>query len=196
MRPAYLAFVALALLAGSAGYVTQQWLKRQSDTALPPPVVSAPAPAAAAGAAATAPVSGPLGHSFTAPDGSAHRLDEWAGKLLVVNFWATWCPPCLREIPAFVELQDRHGAAGLQFVGIALDQAEPVADFVADKAINYPVLVGNEDVARFMQELGNQIGGLPYTVVFDRDGEVVLTHQGEWDADAARTALEGLLQGS
>jgi thiol-disulfide isomerase/thioredoxin len=193
MRPAPFAFLALALIAGSSGYITQQWLRRQAADA-PPPLAGPAAPAADVPAAA--PPAGPLDWSFVAPDGTSHRLDEWAGKVLVVNFWATWCPPCLREIPAFVALQARHGEAGLQFVGIALDQAEPVAAFAADKGVNYPVLVGDENVARFMQALGNEIGGLPYTVVFDRTGEVVLTHQGEWAAEEAAASLEGLLEGS
>ncbi|MGE0485036.1 MAG: TlpA family protein disulfide reductase [Gammaproteobacteria bacterium] len=190
MRPAPFVFLALALIAGSSGYVTQQWLKRQAATDAPT------MPVAAKRVATEGSPAGPLEWSFAAPDGSTHRLDEWAGKVLVVNFWATWCPPCLREIPAFIDLQARHGAAGLQFVGIALDQAEPVAAFVAGKGVNYPVLVGDQNVVRFMQALGNQIGGLPYTVVFDRAGEVVLTRQGEWSAKAAADSLEALLEGS
>ncbi|MEQ8496997.1 MAG: TlpA disulfide reductase family protein, partial [Gammaproteobacteria bacterium] len=109
-------------------------------------------------------------------------------------FWATWCPPCLREIPAFVALQQEHREDGLQFIGIALDEPAPVADFTAEKGINYPVLVGSNEVVRLMQALGNAIGGLPYTVVLDASGEVVLTHQGEWAAEEAAAALGEFLK--
>lgn len=178
-----LALVALALLAGSAGFVAQHWRS---------PPASAPATAPATKTVAVEPAE-PLAWSFARPDGTTQTLDAWRGRIVVLNFWATWCPPCLREIPAFVALQAELGAAGVQFVGIALDQAEPVQAFVADKGVNYPVLIGDQDVARFMVSLGNEIGALPYTAVLDRAGTVVYTHQGEWAPDAARATLEELL---
>lgn len=189
MRPRHLVLIALALLAGSAGYVTQHWLQRdggRDDEASVDAAEFATAPR-------TAEPERPLDWSFSSPDGEQQALADWAGKLVVINFWATWCPPCLREIPAFVELQQELGDAGVQFIGIALDQAEPVKNFVADKGVNYPVLIGDQDVARFMVFLGNEIGALPYTVVLDRAGEVILRHQGEWEAAAAGTALREMV---
>lgn len=126
-------------------------------------------------------------------EGREHSLSEWAGKILVVNFWATWCTPCVVEIPAFVQLQSELSARGLQFVGIALDDPVAAGKFAAEHAMNYPVLAGDENVARLMQGLGNTIGALPYTVVFDRAGRIVYTQQGEWHVDAARRVLETLL---
>jgi thiol-disulfide isomerase/thioredoxin len=126
-------------------------------------------------------------------EGREHSLSEWAGKILVVNFWATWCPPCVVEIPAFIKLQTDFEARGLQFVGIALDDPQAAAKFATERAINYPILVGDDNVARLMEGLGNTIGALPYTVVFDRQGQVVHTHQGEWTPAAARQLLEPLL---
>lgn len=125
--------------------------------------------------------------------GREHSLSEWDGKILVVNFWATWCLPCIVEIPTFVKLQAELGARGLQFVGVALDDRAAAATFAAERAINYPVLVGDDDVARLMQSLGNEIGALPYTVVFDRDGNIVHTQQGEWELAEARRILKPLL---
>ncbi len=188
MRALYpLVLVALALLAGTAGYVTHRMLAAGDPAPAPATAALDPVPAARA-----APEQ-PLAWSFATLDGERRRLDAWPAEVVVLNFWATWCPPCLREIPAFVELQARHGADGLQFIGIALDQPEQVAAFVAEHTMNYPVLVGNDDVIRFMQQLGNAIGGLPYTVVL-AGGEVVLTHQGEWDAAEAAETLAGLLK--
>jgi len=185
MRPQHLALIALALLAGSTGYVAQRWLSRPSPPALA---------AAEVDNAASADPARLLDWSFATPAGGREALSTWAGKIIVVNFWATWCPPCLREIPAFVELQTALATDGVQFVGIALDQAEPVQAFVDDKGVNYPVLIGDQDVARFMVRLGNTIGALPYTVVLDRNGDVVASHQGEWDAEVADATLRKLIE--
>ena len=182
MKPASLGLVALALLAATAGYGLHQY--------------SARARLEQAQALASAPVTPPADSvptavfdwSFADVAGMPQPLAQWRGQLLVLNFWATWCPPCLKEIPAFVELQQRLGGRGLQFVGIALDEVEAVQPFLKDHAINYPVLLGDQDVARFMTVLGNQIGALPFTVVVGRDGRVLAMHQGEWSAaDAAKT---------
>jgi len=195
MRPFHLVLVALALLAGSAGYVTHRALRQ--DVSAPPAAVAGPAVSPAVSVArATAAAAAPLDWHLATPAGAQRRLGDLAGRVTVLNFWATWCPPCLREIPAFVALQEAHGEAGLQFIGIALDEAAAVADFVAEKGVNYPVLVGANDVVRLMQTLGNEIGGLPYTVVLDAGGAVVFTKQGEWPAEAAAESLDGFLKGS
>jgi thiol-disulfide isomerase/thioredoxin len=79
---------------------------------------------------------------FRDPDGNPHRLSEWNGKLLLLNFWATWCTPCLKEIPLLVETQREHGPHGLQIVGIAMDDVAPVRAFAQRLQINYPIMVG------------------------------------------------------
>ena len=188
MRAYPLVVVALSLIAGSAGFVTHRALLAGSEpTAAVAVITAAPAPASR-----SAPDS-PLEWSFMTLTGESKALSSWPGKVTVLNFWATWCPPCLREIPAFMAIQNELGADGVQFIGIALDQVEAVTPFVADKGVNYPILVGDADVIRFMQTLGNEIGGLPYTAVIDAHGEVLFTHQGEWHAEDARQILTGAL---
>ena len=108
--------------------------------------------------------------SFTDLAGQTQPLDQWRGKVLVVNFWATWCPPCLKEIPEFIRMQARYREQGLQFVGVAIDQPEKVAPFAEKMGFNYPVLIGALDAVELLRTLGNQHGGLPFTVVFDRSG--------------------------
>jgi peroxiredoxin len=162
----WVAFGVVALLAAGGGY----WLQTSG---------------AGADAAAAAPAS-VLDASFPDLQGQPLHLETYRGKLVVLNFWATWCPPCLKEMPAFVRLQQKYGGQGLQFVGIALDTREEVARFVSEHGIDFPIVAGEENVAIYMQRLGNGIGALPFTVVVDRDGAVRHTHQGEWpEADAA-----------
>ncbi|MDO9224978.1 MAG: TlpA disulfide reductase family protein [Pseudomonadota bacterium] len=117
-------------------------------------------------------------------------LTQWLGKVVVVNFWAPWCPPCRNEIPGFIALQDQHGAAGLQFIGVALDEHDKVAAFVESEGINYPTLLGGGEAVELGRIAGNRLGGLPYTVVFDRKGNAVAGLTGE----VSRERMEALVQ--
>lgn len=116
---------------------------------------------------------------FTDLKGNASSLEPWRGRVLVINFWGTWCPPCREEIPVFVRLQERHGARGLQFIGIALDQREKVVEFAQEFKINYPLLMGGLETMELMRKTGNNAGVVPYTMVFDRDGSLVSREIGE-----------------
>ena len=136
---------------------------------------------------------GVLAATFPDLSGELHRIGSWKGKVLVVNFWATWCPPCLEEIPMFVRLQQALGQRGLQFVGIAVDQPDKVADFVAKNAVNYPVMIGQLDAIKIAESAGNDSGGLPYTLVFDRQGRVESRHFGGLTERELKPIIEKLL---
>lgn len=110
--------------------------------------------------------------------GAPQALEQWRGRVLVVNFWATWCAPCREEIPGFVRLQARHGARGLQFVGIAIDQPDKVAEFAREFQINYPLLMGGLETMELLRQTGNRAGVLPYTLVLDRGGRVISREPG------------------
>ena len=103
-------------------------------------------------------------------EGNPQSLDQWRGKVLVVNFWATWCAPCREEIPLFVKLQKEYGERGLQFVGIAIDQPEKVRPYAAELGMNFPVLIGGADAIDLTRTLGNSASVLPFTVILDRKG--------------------------
>lgn len=105
--------------------------------------------------------------------GQPQPLNQWRGKVLVVNFWATWCAPCREEIPVFVGLQDKYRAQGLQFIGIAIDQREPVQAFAKEFGINYPVLLGGIESVEMSRRAGNRVGALPFTLIIDRNGRIV-----------------------
>lgn len=111
-------------------------------------------------------------HSFPAPDGTTLALASLRGRPLLVNFWATWCPPCLQEMPDLDRLQATHAARGLQVVGLALEEAAPVRQFLAKRPVGFAIgLAGTAGVA-LTRQLGNDKGGLPFTAVFDRSGEL------------------------
>ena len=118
--------------------------------------------------------------ALTLPDatGEQETLGQWKGKVLIVNFWATWCEPCKEEMPRFIKLQDEFGPKGLQFVGVAIDQPEKVRAFAKDIGLNYPTLVGGYGAIELSKTLGNRVGALPFTVVLDRAGGVVHTQLG------------------
>jgi thiol-disulfide isomerase/thioredoxin len=112
------------------------------------------------------------------PDGNPQSLGQWRGKVIVVNFWATWCAPCREEMPLFVKAQAEHGASGVQFVGIAVDDAGKAKQFAQEIGLNYPTLIGGYGAMELSKTLGNTIMALPFTVVVDRSGQVLLNHLG------------------
>jgi thiol-disulfide isomerase/thioredoxin len=128
-------------------------------------------------------------------DGRPQALAQWRGKVLVVNFWATWCAPCREEIPAFMKAQDKWAAKGLQVVGIAIDEADKVRPYAAALKINYPILVAGVDGVELVRQAGNRLGGLPYTVVFNREGGAVHSQLGGMDEQKLEALMQSLLGG-
>jgi len=110
--------------------------------------------------------------------GERTTLSTWRGKVLVVNFWASWCPPCREEIPGLVRAQAKHAANGVQIVGIAIDSAAKARESATELKVDYPVLVAGFETVDLMRRLGNRAGGLPYTVILNRDGGFVERHLG------------------
>ncbi|MCG8426420.1 MAG: TlpA family protein disulfide reductase [Chromatiales bacterium] len=117
--------------------------------------------------------------SFPDLEGNLRNLQEWKGKVLVVNFWATWCPPCRKEMPLFIETQAKYANTDLQFIGIAIDDPDMVQDFYDVYDINFPVLIGDPKAIEMANNLGNRFDSLPFTAVFDRSGATRYIQAGE-----------------
>jgi thiol-disulfide isomerase/thioredoxin len=116
--------------------------------------------------------------SLSDPSGRPQMMSQWRGKVLVVNFWATWCAPCRKEIPALIRVQHKYALNGVQFVGIALDNVSKVRDYAEEMRIDYVLLIGGIETLGVTKDLGNRAGVLPFTVVLDRAGKVAYGHTG------------------
>jgi thiol-disulfide isomerase/thioredoxin len=127
------------------------------------------------------------------PSGRPQPLSQWQGKVLVVNFWATWCGPCREEMPDLVRAQKEYGAKGLQIVGIAADDADKVQQFAKEIELNYPALIGGYAAIDLSKDLGNSLVALPFTLVVDRKGKVAYTHLGPVKPDKLRDVIIQLL---
>lgn len=122
--------------------------------------------------------------------GQAHLIGDWRGKTLVVNFWAAWCQPCREEMPAFARLQKKYASQGVQFVGIAIDNAKNVSDFSERMPVGYPLLIAETEGGELMRRLGNVSMGLPYTVVLHPDGSAALVQLGRLSEQTLDTFLQ------
>ena len=180
--------LALCLAAGAAGLGVYEWLAPEPAK---PAIGETPVAPAMAPSEALAASMEDLGGSGT------RKLADWRGKALMVNFWATWCAPCREEIPLLVKLQAKYAAQGLQVVGIATDETDKtrVQEYLKRMVVNYPMLMGDENVASLVAGFGGNLVGLPYTIVLDRNGRPLKVHAGELDPDEAEKLVQmALLQ--
>lgn len=123
-------------------------------------------------------------------DGNERSITEWDGKALVINFWATWCAPCRREIPLLIEMQNELIDKNVQFIGIAIDDPVAVSRYAEQTAFNYPILVGEQDGIDAAEAFGADVVALPMTVFTDQAGRVVEIHAGE----IKRQEIEAILK--
>ena len=126
-------------------------------------------------------------------DGSQQDINQWQGKLVLVNFWATWCPPCLEEIPVFLSLRKKYADSGFEVIGISIDDVSKVAKFRETMQISYPLLDGEKNGMVLMHALGNKIGGLPYSVLFDRSGKAVEIKSGPYQQQELKNLIDKFL---
>ena len=123
----------------------------------------------------------------------SRTLNNFKGKVVVLNFWATWCPPCRQEMPAFSKLQNSLGGKDVQFIGLGIDSPSAIKEFALQFPVSYPLLMGGSAGMELMRELGNQNAALPYTVVFRKDGQPAFSHLGMLTEEMLEARLKPLL---
>jgi thiol-disulfide isomerase/thioredoxin len=126
-------------------------------------------------------------------DGRQTLLKDWDSKILVVNFWAPWCAPCRREIPALIEIQRDYAARDVRILGIAFDTEEQVRRFAEEYHIDYPLFLSGNRTAMYNVAFDNPSGSLPYTALLDRNQRILFQHNGELTSQQLRAQLEALL---
>ena len=131
-----------------------------------------------------------LSQSFPDTQGAAVSLSRWAGRPVVANFWATWCPPCVKEMPELDALHKKYPS--VQFVGLGVDTAVNIRAFMHKVHVSYPLLVTGHDGIQLMRDLGNQAGGLPFTVVFDAKGRQIDRVLGQIKPTQFERVIQGL----
>ena len=133
---------------------------------------------------------------FVLPDlnGKDQEVGQWDGKVVLVNFWATWCPPCRREIPEFVKIREKYAEQGFEVVGIAIEEnREAVREFARETGVNYPLLIGTQPAVEVAQSYGNRLVALPYSAMFDRQGTIRFMRPGELSGETLEIELKKLL---
>jgi thiol-disulfide isomerase/thioredoxin len=191
-------YVVVAVVAAAAGFGIYRYAiePRVAPSATGPTVghvaqaIDKPSPGAEAPAESPPPIPDVL-PDFTLADldGKPTSIRSWPGKSMIVNFWATWCAPCRREIPLLKTIQQRHGAEGFQVVGVAVDFREDVVKFAKEIGMDYPVLIGEQDGLEAVNKFGQGSIGFPFTVFTDRQQRIVLFHLGEIDQAKADVLL-------
>jgi peroxiredoxin len=168
----------LALLAGGGAAALGAWLSARR-------LAPAPVPDAA--------VEVFFAQTFPDADGTPQPLAQWRGRVLVVNFWATWCPPCVEEMPDLQAVRDEYRGRGVEVVGIGIDNAEKIRAFRDRMNLRLPLLVAGAGGSQMGQALGNLSGALPYTVLIDRDGRVAQRKLGQIKPAELRQWLDAQL---
>lgn len=165
--------VLLAVISGGAGiyFGTQKF------------ALTTPEPAA---------VANLFGQTLPDASGKEQSLAQWRGKILIVNFWATWCGPCVEEMPELTHLQHELPAKNMQIIGVGIDSPANVADFAAKLKISYPLYVAGMRGTELTRLFGNQSGGLPYTVLIAADGHIKKTYLGRLKIEELRQDLASM----
>ncbi len=173
-RRQWIGIVGISLLALFAGVLTSQWIFKTG-------LASDPA------------IKAFFANPWQTPDGKSVDTSEWRGKVLVVNFWASWCPPCVEEMPALDKLQREFSSQNVLFVGIGIDSPSNIREFLAKTPVSYPIVIGGLEGSNLSKQLGNAQGALPYTIVINAKGKATSSKLGKISEEELRSAIKSVL---
>ena len=170
-RRQLLSICGISLLALLGGVLTSQWISK-------------------AGLASEPSVKAFFANSWQAPDGKPVNTSEWQGKVLVVNFWASWCPPCIEEMPTLDLLSQESLQQNVLFVGIGIDSPSNIREFLKSTPVSYPIVIGCLEGSNLSKQMGNTQGALPYTVIINPKGKATYTKLGKISEEELRKAIK------
>ena len=170
-RRQWIIISAVSLLALLGGALTSQWISKT-------------------GLASDTSVKAFLANPWQSPDGKPVDTSQWQGKVLIVNFWASWCPPCVEEMPALDQLQQEYLQQNVLFVGIGIDSPSNIREFLKKTSVSYPIVIGGLEGSNLSKQMGNTQGALPYTVIINAKGKSVYTKLGKISEDELRNAIK------
>ena len=173
-RRQWISIAGISLVALLAGVLTSQWIYKTS-------LASDPA------------IKAFFANPWQTPDGKTVDTAQWQGKVLVVNFWASWCPPCVEEMPTLDKLQQEFLKQKVLFVGIGIDTPSNIRQFLETTLVSYPIVMGGLQGSQIGKALGNSQGALPYTVVINAKGQVTNTKLGKINEDELRKQIKAAL---
>ena len=170
-RRQWIIICGVGLLALLGGALTSQWISKT-------------------GLASDSSVKAFFANPWQSPDGKAVNTSEWQGKVLVVNFWASWCPPCVEEMPALDQLQQENLQQNVLFVGIGIDSPSNIREFLKNTPVSYPIVIGGLEGSSLSKQMGNAQGALPYTVIINPKGKAVYIKLGKINEDELRKSIK------
>jgi thiol-disulfide isomerase/thioredoxin len=173
-RRQWIVIASVSVLALLTGIFTSQWIS-QSGLASDPSIKAF------------------FANSWQSADGKAVNTENWQGKVLVVNFWASWCPPCVEEMPALDQVSKEYSSKNVLFVGIGIDSPSNIREFVQKTPVSYPIVIGGLEGSNLTKQMGNTQGALPYTVVINPSGKSTFTKLGKISEDELKKAINGAL---
>ncbi len=173
-RRQWISIAGISLLALLAGVVTSQWIYKTG-------LASDPA------------IKAFFANPWQTPDGKLVDTEEWRGKVLVVNFWASWCPPCVEEMPTLDKLQAEFKSQNVLFVGIGIDSPSNIRQFLEMTPVSYPIVIGGLEGSNLSKQMGNSQGALPYTIIINSQGKSTSSKLGKISEEELRKSIKSAL---
>jgi thiol-disulfide isomerase/thioredoxin len=173
-RRQWISIVGISLVALVTGVLTSQWIYKTG-------LASDPA------------IKAFFTNPWQTPDGKLADTEKWRGKVLIVNFWASWCPPCVEEMPTLDKLQGDFKSQNVLFVGIGIDSPSNIREFLEKTPVSYPIVIGGLEGSNLSKQMGNSQGALPYTIVINAQGKATNSKLGKISEEELRKSIKSAL---